>query len=124
MLTCFGCRYSETLQAAEVKKHVWTLTFGLAARLAYAAACVGDISMLHAGAPLASPLLAPLNVLLQWMATQPDIFRCTICSPCMESSGSRLVFVPSQISIRWRWQCCPAPGVHHHVQEYRRPEAA
>lgn len=84
MHTRVGCRYSETLQAAEVKKHVWALTFGLAARLAYAAACVGDISMLHAGAPLASPLLAPLNVLLQWMATQHDIFRCTFCSPSLE----------------------------------------
>ena len=67
--------------AAEVKKHVWTLTFGLAARLAYAAACVGDISMLHAGALLTSPLLPPLNLLLQWMATQQDIFRCKFCSP-------------------------------------------
>ena len=54
---------------------MWTLTFGLAARLAFAAACVGDISMLHAGALLTSPLLPPLNVLLQWMATQPEIFR-------------------------------------------------
>ena len=54
---------------------MWTLTFGLAARLAFAAACVGDISMLHAGALLTSPLLPPLNVLLQWMATQQDIFR-------------------------------------------------
>ncbi len=54
---------------------MWTLTFGLAARLAFAAACVGDISMLHAGALLTSPLLPPLNLLLQWMATQQDIFR-------------------------------------------------
>ena len=83
MLADIGCRYSETLQTAEVKKHVWTLTFGLAARLAYAAACVGDIGMLHAGALLSSPLLAPLNVLLQWMATQRDTFRCTRCSPCL-----------------------------------------
>ena len=108
MLACVGCRYSETLQAAEVKKHVWTLTFGLAARLAYAAACVGDISMLHAGAPLTSPLLAPLNVLLQWMATQREIFRCILCLPCQNAAGSRLML--SQILIRWRWQCsfcCP-----------------
>ena len=91
MLARIGCRYSETLQAAEVKKHVWTLTFGLAARLAYAAACVGDISMLHAGVPLTSPLLAPLNVLLQWMATQRDIFRCILCLPCLDAAGSRLM---------------------------------
>ena len=69
------CRYSDTLQCAEVKRHVWTLIFGLAARLAFAAACVGDISMLHAGALLTSPLLPPLSVLLQWLATQQDIFR-------------------------------------------------
>lgn len=58
-----------------MKRHAWALTFGLAARLAFAAACVGDVGMLHAGALLASPLLAPLNVLLQWLATQRDIFR-------------------------------------------------
>ena len=66
---------------------MWTLTFGLAARLAFAAACVGDISMLHAGALLTSPLLPPLNVLLQWMATQPEIFRHAL-SPCMLSASS------------------------------------
>ena len=54
---------------------MWALTFGLAARLAFAAACVGDMGMLHAGGLLTSPLLPPLNVLLQWLATQPDIFR-------------------------------------------------
>ena len=70
-----SCRYSEPLQCTEVKRHVWALTFGLAARLAFAAACVGDIGVLHAGALLTSPLLPPLNVLLQWLATQPDIFR-------------------------------------------------
>ena len=79
MHASWPCRYSETLQCAEVKRHVWNLTFGLAARLAFAAACVGDISMLHAGALLASPLLPPLNVLLQWMATQQEIFRHVCC---------------------------------------------
>jgi hypothetical protein len=75
MMGDMWCRYSEALQIAEVKRHVRTLTFGLAARLAFAAACVGDISMLHADALLTSPLLPPLSVLLQWMSTQREIFR-------------------------------------------------
>ncbi|BDA49482.1 probable telomerase-binding protein EST1A at N-terminal half [Coccomyxa sp. Obi] len=66
--------YSEVLQRAELKRHVLALAYGYAAALTYAVACVGD--MRNSGAtPLASPLLGPMNVLLQWLATQPDYVR-------------------------------------------------
>ncbi len=69
------CRYSEVLQRAELKRHVLALAYGYAAALTYAVTCVGD--MRNPGAtPLTSPLLAPINLLLQWLATQPDCVRC------------------------------------------------
>lgn len=73
-------RYSEVLQRAELKRHVLALAYGYAAALTYAVACVGD--MRNPGStPLTSPLLAPINVLLQWLATQPDYVRCvSLCS--------------------------------------------
>ena len=69
------CRYSEVLQRAELKRHVLALAYGYAAALTYAVTCVGD--MRNPGAtPLTSPLLAPINLLLQWLATTPDCVRC------------------------------------------------
>lgn len=51
------------------------LAYGYAAALTFAAAGVGDMRNADS-TPLTSPLLAPLNVLLQWLATQPDYVRC------------------------------------------------
>ncbi len=81
-LACLGRRYSEVLQRAELKRHVLALAYGYAAALTFAAASVGD--MRNTGStPLTSPLLAPLNVLLQWLSTQPDYVRCaTPVGPC------------------------------------------
>ena len=76
-------RYSEVLQRAELRRHVLALAYALAARLASAAACVGGVtSAFPGGAPapgLASPLLVPLNVLLQWLATHPDYIMYASC---------------------------------------------
>ena len=68
-------RYSEVLQRAELRRHVLALAYGYAAALTFAAAGVGDMRNADS-TPLTSPLLAPLNVLLQWLATQPDYVRC------------------------------------------------
>ncbi|KAK9905112.1 hypothetical protein WJX75_009845 [Coccomyxa subellipsoidea] len=66
--------YSEVLQRAELRRHVLALAYGYAAALTFAAAGVGDMRNADS-TPLTSPLLAPLNVLLQWLATQPDYVR-------------------------------------------------
>ncbi len=58
----------------ELKRHVLALIYGFTAALAFAAAGSGDIRQ-PGTAALSSPLLAPLNMLLQWLATQPELIR-------------------------------------------------
>lgn len=69
-------RYSEVLQRSELRRHALALAYALAARLAQAGACVGGVPSAPGAPALASPLLAPLNVLLQWLASQPEYVRC------------------------------------------------
>ncbi len=69
------------LQRSELRRHVLALVFALAARLAHAGAVLGGPPGSTTGASsgphtsLASPLLAPLNVLLQWLASRPEYVR-------------------------------------------------
>ena len=99
------------LQRAELRRHVLTLVFGLASRLAFAAACIGgaggpaNVCVAAAAAAqrqgrqppdgvppvpgLASPLLAPLSVLLQWVATHPDCLRCAAFPAGSPRAGPR-----------------------------------
>lgn len=63
------------LQRAELRRHALALVYGYMAALTFAATRVGDMRNSDA-TPLTSPLLAPLNVLLQWLSTQPDCVRC------------------------------------------------
>lgn len=99
------CRYSEVLQRAELKRHVLALAYGYAAALTYAVACVGD--MRNSGAtPLTSPLLAPINALLQWLATQPEYVRCV---PCCSLSVLHFTSSPASRSVK----CVRLPCVSH-----------
>jgi hypothetical protein len=62
------------LQRAELRRHALALVCSYAAALVFAAASCADIRQTGASA-LSSPLLVPLNVILQWLATQPDFIR-------------------------------------------------
>lgn len=69
-------RFSEVLQRAELRRHALALALGLTARLAAAAAALGSAPDEAAGALARSPLLPPLNVLLQWLVVQPELSGC------------------------------------------------
>jgi hypothetical protein len=99
-----GRRCSQALQRAELRRHVQALVYGYAAALTLAAACMGDMGNSSSNYQT-HLLLAPLNVLLQWLATQPEYVRCGT-APLSLSPSSTLRFL---CAIGWSGCVCPRP---------------